>query len=241
MAIFCPFCGKQGSEEWLYCLACGKPIPPPAAELENSERTNAGTWIQAGVPNKIPAQLSNTPDSTQAQAENWSAGPRPWLRWWARVIDTNLWVASLWLILAARGAEIDQSETKGLVFLSLALWVPVEAILLSTFGTTPGKWLLNIKLRFVDGKRLTFGQSISRSAHVWLKGWGLGIPIVNLVALVISYNELVSKDISSWDEKGGTQILHGQLSILRKFLLIALIALLLLIILLAALVSTSQI
>jgi uncharacterized RDD family membrane protein YckC len=53
------------------------------------------------------------------------------------------------------------------------IFVFVEPVMLSSWGTTPGKALLRIRLRRYDGEKLTFSEALNRAFQVWLKGLGL--------------------------------------------------------------------
>jgi len=49
----------------------------------------------------------------------------------------------------------------------------IDGLLLTYLGTTPGKWLLGIKLRNSSGDKLELGSSIIRSARVWVLGFAM--------------------------------------------------------------------
>ena len=48
------------------------------------------------------------------------------------------------------------------------------------FGATAGKALLRVKVTNPDGRNLSYPQALSRSFNVWLRGLGIGIPLVSL-------------------------------------------------------------
>lgn len=75
----------------------------------------------------------------------------------------------------------------------------VEACLLSTWGTTPGKWLYKITLRNQNGKKLTFSTALMRSFSVWLSGIGFCLPIISPITLIFSCYSLSKKGVTSWD------------------------------------------
>jgi hypothetical protein len=68
--------------------------------------------------------------------------------------------------------------------------VPVEGVLLSTWGTTPGKWLLRITLLDSTGNKLKFSAALSRSLYVWAWGLGIGFPYATVVAELFAYLDL---------------------------------------------------
>lgn len=155
-----------------------------------------------------------------------SIGPeniRPWIRYWARYSDYGLFA----ILISVLGWQINPKVMKFLSqheflfsFLIIFLWVFVESNLLATFGTTPGKWLLNISLKDMNGKRLDFKTAFKRSLGVWMGGMAIGIPILNFVALILSYNNLTKKGITTWDRSEKITVLHGLINPFKAIILI---------------------
>src|SRR4029079_10665387 len=108
--------------------------------------------------------------------------PRPWLRFWARMLDRfwffmafGLAVNPLLGNVVARIADVPLFQVLVDPVL-LLLYVPMEAWLLSRFGSTPGRALLRVQVRRLDGSLPVFSQALRRSFQVYLKGLGLGLP-----------------------------------------------------------------
>ena len=80
----------------------------------------------------------------------------------------------------------------------LFLMVPVEAWMLSRWGTTPGKWSLGIRVDSENGGRLTFRQALRRECDVLRYGYGFGIPVWNIWRLFRSYKECNQRQMD-WD------------------------------------------
>jgi len=93
-------------------------------------------------------------------------------------------------------------------------------MMLSSFGTTPGKSLLGIKIRALSGKKISYSTGMRRGFLVWLNGMGMGIPFVALFTMIIAYSKLKRNGITSWDERCGISVIHYQLSIFRVILFI---------------------
>ncbi len=123
--------------------------------------------------------------------------------------------------------------------ITLFIWLFVEAALLASWGTTPGKWLFGIKVRDQKGNLLLFNKALQRSFLVWLKGMALGLPIIKLITNVIAYGKLMKLGKTTWDESCQTNILHQKLGLLRITLIgfLVLIFLLILVIGVIALIS----
>jgi hypothetical protein len=96
-------------------------------------------------------------------------------------------------------------------WLICASWVPVEAVLLHLFGTTPGKALFRIRLHFGEEpvKGAAFEDLLGRCARVWAFGLGFGLPLIGLITQIVAYRRLTRKGVTSWDESGGFAIRHG--------------------------------
>ena len=83
---------------------------------------------------------------------------------------------------------------------TLYLMVPAEALMLSQWGTTPGKWCMGIHVDSENGGRLTFGQALNREWSVLRYGYGFGIPAWNLWRLFRSYRDCTEGQID-WDRE----------------------------------------
>ena len=56
-----------------------------------------------------------------------------------------------------------------------------EPLLLRTWGTTPGKWLLGLSVRSNTGQKLTYGEGFYRTVQALWYGAGFHIPIYSIV------------------------------------------------------------
>lgn len=141
----------------------------------------------------------------------------PWIRFWARTMDVMLFASLLNFIFTL--TEVNGWQIiRGIEYvlpISLFLWVLVESVLLSTWGTTPGKVLLGILVRENDGSKLSFSRALNRSASVWFFGMGCGITLIELITKIVSYNRLTKKGITRWDQNGKYKISHTEISILN--------------------------
>jgi uncharacterized RDD family membrane protein YckC len=158
------------------------------------------------------------PDAYDAPTQGVAAagtGPYPWQRWMARLLDMFWFVLAMSTVLAIAGFAGLESANVAVNVLIMALFVPVEALMLSAFGATPGKRLLRISVTNADGSRLTFGTALERSVQVWVRGMGLGLPLVSLVTMVSSFIRLSNDGRTAWDEKLGLRVTHGEVSPLR--------------------------
>jgi uncharacterized RDD family membrane protein YckC len=99
-------------------------------------------------------------------------------------------------------------------------WVVVEAALMSTIGATPGKALLRVRVRRADGRGLDFERALTRAVEVWLKGLGMGLPVVSLITVAIAYRRLRREGVTAWDEAGDIVVSHETIGRTRIALLV---------------------
>jgi uncharacterized RDD family membrane protein YckC len=148
---------------------------------------------------------------------------RPWVRYWARSID----IALICIIVGIPiGAVLPDGLNNRLVdlliqFLAVTLWIPIEAALIATFGCTPGKALLRVRVSNKNGSNLSFSQALSRSFGVWLMGLGTGlIPLVTLVTSLFAYNRLSNNGVTAWDRDGHFMVTHRKVGMVRTLIAI---------------------
>lgn len=197
-------------------VASPPPIPDPTFQ---HRQFTSGTATAAGPPHTEVYARVHPPLQT---AEEVDSSPHAWRRWTARMIDVGCvgFVFGVLLELLAPGstAELNDVAANVIVF---ALCFPVEAVVLSAFGTTVGKRLLRIRVVRRDGLPLDFGTALNRSFQVWMSGLGFGIPLVSLVTMVVGYNRLTSEGRTSWDSALQLSVHHGRISAVRWLIVAA--------------------
>jgi uncharacterized RDD family membrane protein YckC len=101
------------------------------------------------------------------------------------------------------------------LLLGLFTWVFFEALLLSTWGTTPGKALLKTTVQKSNSSKITLTDAFKRSFRVWLRGLGTGFPLVSIFTLVLSYRTLNEFGQTTWDRDGGFVVTHKKIGTVR--------------------------
>ena len=148
----------------------------------------------------------------------------PWIRYWARCIDYSL-ILPLYLIL--KYTILPQNSVLDYITLSYWLWLPLEVLLLSTWGTTPGKWLLRVTVQSQDGHKPSFRIALFRSFLVLIFGMGGGLLYANTVMLLVCYTLLKQKKRLWYDQQVGFSVTHQPIERWRSVTaIVALIALL---------------
>lgn len=128
----------------------------------------------------------------------------PWIRFLARFFDYSLFCLCL-LGIKKFYWPLPQERLIPYEFL---LWVPVEALLLSTWGKTPGKWFLRTTLKAGKRKQMHFKMALKRSFNVWLRGMGMGIMGLSFLCLAVAYHKLKILRITSWDREDHVEVTH---------------------------------
>lgn len=152
---------------------------------------------------------------TEADNEKDVSNNRPWIRYWARYLDIIIFSLFLGIFLGIFAPSILDSSDIFLTMLILFVWIFAESVCLSSWGTTPGKWLLRTHLKDSNGNKLSFSVALNRSFAVWLRGMGTGFPIVTLFTLISSYNNLAKTGTTSWDKEGGFIVTHNKVGFIR--------------------------
>jgi uncharacterized RDD family membrane protein YckC len=146
--------------------------------------------------------------------------PHPWRRYMGRTLDNVLVGCLTWILVALIAYILAPGPTAAVLalltrpvgqFLSvilLALFnIPANALLLRTTGFTLGKWVFGVRVTR-DGERLSFRGALRREAAVFVRGIGLGIPLIAVVTAVFAYRRLTSQGMTSWDRDQDLTIFH---------------------------------
>ena len=201
------------------------PIPPPIPVRATSEAAsdhilpvNPPVELSHNVYGFADAGRQSQHESEQPPAQavdddGWqSTKPAPWRRYFARMFDAVILGALIWMVLglafAALSTQMYQTffGTGGLAdnpllstMMTFALMMPVEALMLGLSGTTAGKWVFGMRVTDSRGCAIGFSDALRREGAVFLRGLGLGIPIVSLFTLVSGYNALTKSGFTTWD------------------------------------------
>jgi len=87
--------------------------------------------------------------------------------------------------------------------------------LLSKFGYSLGKWILEVKVRNKKGDKLSYIDALRRTMKVWFFGDGLSIPFVCFITNIISYSGLTNRGKTRWDDELEVIVSHEKISELK--------------------------
>lgn len=128
----------------------------------------------------------------------------PWRRFFARGLDLTLYSTlwSLFIFYAFDVNLISRAPSLRLVdeLMAMLMMLLIEPFLLHQFRTTPGKAVFGLSLESLDGQKLTIAEGFKRTWGVILKGMALGIPLVNILTHLISYQRCRQGEPQPWDE-----------------------------------------
>jgi uncharacterized RDD family membrane protein YckC len=133
-------------------------------------------------------------------------------RWFDLVLFAGIW----WLVMWALGRDLLAVLLNPWVMLLQYLpWFVLESILLHYWGTTPGKWLLGLRLHNTDGSRLSLAQATRRSLRVLVLGIGFGWSFLALFCQVVSFFGARRLGQPLWDHVGDHRVTTSPLRPLR--------------------------
>lgn len=149
----------------------------------------------------------------------------PWRRFFARTVDLftigGIFFALFCYLVAftfPNNIESFLILLKNPIILPIALYlvyIPIEALLLFLFGTTPAKWIYGIHVKHKTGRNLSYNQTLKRTFQAFVNGEGFAIPIIILITRIRSYRNLKDNGISSWDSNIGSRIYYEKWSIIK--------------------------
>ena len=124
----------------------------------------------------------------------------PWRRYFARILD-YLWFTMtinfvFTVVLRIRPAPASYNLVQILSpILYAAMFIPIEALFLHLWGTTPGKLSMGVRIERIEGGRLSYSDAMERSKSVFFFGMGLRIPIISEITMIKRYCELTGSRI----------------------------------------------
>jgi len=148
----------------------------------------------------------------------------PWRRWLARLIDLAGLAVLISFILGVASEYPPLAPTYELwmatpdfawgVIVAL-INIPIEAMLISQFGTTPAKWLFGISVLLEDGRKPPISVAFRRALDVFARGCGCYIVGLGGIMALVGYYRLLKRGTTYWDTTQGTVVFHKKWSYKR--------------------------
>ncbi len=120
----------------------------------------------------------------------------PWRRFFARMLDYSLLNAAVQFVIVVllRIRPVPGEFLNALIGVaSAAVFIPLEALLLSKLGTTPGKYIFGIHVESIQGGNMRFFYAFQRSYAVFVEGMFLNIPFLRAYPWIRRYCELTGR------------------------------------------------
>lgn len=136
----------------------------------------------------------------------------PWIRFFARAFDYSLFFLLLYGLKKLFQGHVPFQRVETFIPFEFILWMPVEALFLWGLKTTPGKWWFRTQLRQGRVDRLDYSTAFRRSYRVWVRGLGLGIPVLNSLCMLVAYYRLTTIKTTSWDRDDHIKVTHLPIS-----------------------------
>ena len=152
-----------------------------------------------------------------------SRDDQAWARWLARLVDTILVQPFVFIAFFAWGVAVELGrlppESLGwfddpllsttieliFVFVVLALWEP---LFLSNNATTPGKYIMGVRVVRTNGEKLSWWRALQRLLQVWIIGMGLRIPLLGFILMLIARAKLESEGVTGWAQNLDCRVEH---------------------------------
>lgn len=216
--MYCRKCGKEILDDSNFCNFCGTRVQLQTEEqgeraLLPLEHTTI-TIKDCGTLDDFVLNAEILPISDVKQI-------RPWVRFCARMIDiivVSIFVGLLVGIFIPHGLGWQLFA----IVLRIISTILLEALLLSTWGMTLGKSLLQVYVRDTQGRKLTFSRAVKRCISALAWGLGFGIPIASLIFAYMSYDQIQEKGVAKWDIEGGSLVSHKKIGIPRIVVVVSL-------------------
>ncbi len=128
---------------------------------------------------------------------------RPGRRFFARALDSSIYSSLISCFLLLCGVNVSRFSSGANLFLSIlgvAMMLFIEPLLLKTWGTTPGKWLMGLYVRGYDGSKADYFEGLCRTWNIIRYGYGFYIPIYNLYRLYKSFVACEDEDELPWED-----------------------------------------
>lgn len=135
--------------------------------------------------------------------------PLPLLRFFARWFDIFLYLLLVFTAIRISGQTILEafSAESAFPFLYFLPFVIMEAVFLHQFKTTPGKFLLGLRVVAPDESALPLRFTMLRSLRAYVVGTGLMImPLLTLLCHSYCLWHLLKWKEAPWDRIAGTKV-----------------------------------
>lgn len=129
----------------------------------------------------------------------------PWRRFLARSFDLFIY-GGIWSLFLTYVFNVNAAGRNGAAnlfdtFVAFGLMLLIEPLLLAFLGTTPGKWILGLRVEDLDERYLSYTEALSRTWTIFRRGFGFNIPIYNIYRQWKSYQACKEGEPLEWENE----------------------------------------
>lgn len=130
-----------------------------------------------------------------------------WRRFGARWFDYLAYMSVFFGWVAWTEVSLEGLRQRALFPVVLILpWVFLEAVALHFWGTTPGKWLVGLRVRDKNSRKLTAGAALLRTVRVMILGMGFGRILLREICHLLALWFAIKKKVVLWDASVGIRL-----------------------------------
>lgn len=149
----------------------------------------------------------------------------------ARLIDLFLLGTGIFALVLASGLVrlvdlVNDTNPEMQLMMQLlvgATLMVLEGFLIFAVGTTPGKWLLRVRVTREGGGRIPLATSFRRSFTVWWRGVGFWLLLLSMITMALAQASLLGTGKTPWDRACGLEVSYGKIDRNRVLLIIVLL------------------
>lgn len=125
-------------------------------------------------------------------------------RLFARWFDTLVWsMFFMCMLVVAKADFMGLMVNLWFNYAMMLVWIMLESMMIHLWGCTPGKALLGIRVRRLDGSPIPLGRSLLRALRVYLMGMGMSHPILMPICHGFSWWFVRKHGATLWDGPAG--------------------------------------
>lgn len=216
---YCASCGNEAIATMVMCPSCGH---RSFSDMPNGEvQQTKTTTVQA------PSSDNSLNAGSFAQTEyivpkDWLELPvTPWRRYAARLLDISFFGGIAFLLISIIFYSVaPYSADRFFAIFENPSSIVVDVVLTTVFsciltgaiigvsGLSLGKIIFGVMVTDHNGNKIGITKGIQRDLAVFLRGLGLGIPLISIVTMYVAYSKLNKSNSTTWDSEKNYRVWH---------------------------------
>ena len=216
---YCISCGNEALPTMVMCPSCGQKSFSDMPSYENQQNIS-------GIDNTSPGvNTQKVESSIKAEAivpKDWLELPvTPWRRYAARMLDISFFGGIAFLLIgvmlysvapysADRFFAIFENPSSIVVdiVLTTILSCVLTGAVIGVSGLSLGKIIFGVMVTDQNGNKIGIAKGVQRDLAVFLRGLGLGIPLISLITMYVAYSNLNKSNSTTWDSEKQYRVWH---------------------------------